>query len=122
MDTPENLRWLRERADGRVWLAGLEVQLAAIAEDWGLELGPVYPGAYVSYTCPAVTAEGDDVVLKLQYPHEDCRTEAAALAAWDGRGAVRLLRHDPDRWALLLERGVPGGLLADTQGDPEVTL
>ena len=32
------------------------------------------------------------------------RLEAAALAAWDGRGAVQLLMHDVDNGLLLLER------------------
>lgn len=122
VEIPENLRWLLERDDGRAWLDGLGTQVADIAEGWELELGPVYPGAFVSYACPAVTADGEPVVLKVQFPHEDCRTEAAALAAWDGRGAVRLLRHDPERWALLLERGVPGQQLAETQGEPETVL
>ncbi len=122
MEIPANLRWLRERDDGREWLEGLGARVDEMADRWQLDLGPVFPGAYVSYTCPATTAGGEAVVLKVQYPHDDCRTEAAALAAWDGNGAVRLLDHDPDRWALLLERGVPGRLLAETQGDPEVTL
>ena len=34
--------------------------------------------------------------------------EAEALRFWDGHGAVRLLAHDPERKALLLERCVPG--------------
>jgi streptomycin 6-kinase len=34
--------------------------------------------------------------------------EADALRLWDGRGAVRLLAHDPERRALLLERCRPG--------------
>ncbi|WP_451916695.1 aminoglycoside phosphotransferase family protein [Actinomadura rubrobrunea] len=34
--------------------------------------------------------------------------EASALAAFDGRGAVRLLRTDLERGALLLERVAPG--------------
>jgi streptomycin 6-kinase len=34
--------------------------------------------------------------------------EAEALRFWDGHGAVRLLAHDPERKALLLERCLPG--------------
>ena len=43
-------------------------------------------------------------MLKLQYPDPDSRHEADALAHWDGDGAVRLLAHDPERRALLVER------------------
>jgi len=52
-------------------------------------------------------------VLKLQYPHREAEHEAAALAAWDGNGAVRLLAHDPNRHALLLEHCRPGTPLAE---------
>ena len=34
--------------------------------------------------------------------------EPEALRFWDGHGAVRLIAHDPERKALLLERCVPG--------------
>ena len=43
-------------------------------------------------------------MLKLSSPHEEAEHEAVALQAWRGDGAVRLLRADPRRWALLLER------------------
>jgi streptomycin 6-kinase len=59
-----------------------------------------------------VTAPGDEVVLKVQTPHRESEHEAAALKRWDGDGAVRLLAHDPERHALLLERCVPATPLA----------
>jgi streptomycin 6-kinase len=61
---------------------------------------------------PAVTAEGEDVVLKVQKPHRESEHEAAALELWDGEGAIRLLEHDPEEHALLLERCIPGTPLA----------
>jgi len=51
-------------------------------------------------------------VLKIQTPHRESEHEAAALELWDGNGAVRLLAHDPEQHALLLERCVPGTPLA----------
>jgi streptomycin 6-kinase len=51
-------------------------------------------------------------VLKVQTPHRESEHEAAALELWDGDGAVRLLAHDPERHALLLERCVPATPLA----------
>jgi streptomycin 6-kinase len=47
-------------------------------------------------------------VLKVQRPHREDEHEAAALELWAGDGAIRLLDHDPDEHALLLERAVPG--------------
>jgi streptomycin 6-kinase len=57
---------------------------------------------------PAVTADGEEAVLKVQKPHRESEHEAAALEVWNGEGAVRLLDYDPDEHALLLERCVPG--------------
>jgi streptomycin 6-kinase len=51
-------------------------------------------------------------VLKVQTPHRESEHEAAALELWDGDGAVRLLAHDSERHALLLERCVPATPLA----------
>jgi streptomycin 6-kinase len=56
-------------------------------------------------------------VLKVQTPHRESEHEAAALELWDGDGAVRLLAHDPEQHALLLERCVPGTPLADVGQD-----
>ena len=47
-------------------------------------------------------------MLKVQRPHRESEHEAAALELWDGAGAVRLLRHDPEAHALLIERCAPG--------------
>src|SRR4051794_34665858 len=75
MDVPDNLRWMHDNPDTRAWLATVPDRLQRAAERWELDLGPVFAGAHLSYTCPATTADGTDVVLKLQYPHEDCRCE-----------------------------------------------
>lgn len=61
--------------------------------------------------------DGTDAVLKIQFPDRESEHEAAALRAWGGRGAIRLLAHDPGRHALLLERCVPGTPLADLDED-----
>lgn len=56
---------------------------------------------------------GADAVLKIQTPHRESEHEADALAVWNGEGAVRLLEHDPDEHALLIERCVPGTPLSE---------
>jgi streptomycin 6-kinase len=60
----------------------------------------------------AVRADGTPCVLKLSFPHRESEHEAAALEAWAGDGAARLLAHDPQRTALLLERCEPGTYLS----------
>ena len=66
---------------------------------------------------PAVTAEGEDVVLKVQEPHRESEHEADALRLWEGDGAVRLLDEEPEECALLLERCVPGTPLSAAGAD-----
>ena len=56
-------------------------------------------------------------MLKLQTPHRESQHEADALALWDGDGAARLLRHDPDAHALLIERCIPGRPLSEAGQD-----
>ena len=76
-------------------------------------LGEPFAGGVASeLVAPAVTADGVDAVLKMQKPHRESDHEAAALELWDGEGAVRLLAHDPEQHALLIERCVPGTPLA----------
>ena len=69
---------------------------------------PFEDGVASILVAPAVTAEGQEVVLKVQKPHRESEHEAAALELWDGDGAVRLLDDEPGDYALLLERCVPG--------------
>ena len=64
-----------------------------------------------------MTEDGTEAVLKIQKPHRESEHEADALELWDGEGAIRLLDHDPDAHALLLERCVPGTPLSETGQD-----
>ena len=76
-----------------------------IAAEWDLELGAPFALSNYSYVAPA----GEDAVLKVTPADDDeADEEPDALALWGGDGAVRLLRHDRARRALLLERARPG--------------
>ncbi len=70
---------------------------------------------------PAQSAAGLDLVLKVGWRHDEAESEADALRAWQGHGAVVL--HDAHAFgatsALLLERCRPGTLLAQTKGELE---
>lgn len=106
-------------ADGERWLAGLPRELERIAADWDLAIGPPYELSY-HYVAPATCGDGTAAVLKLGVPEgRSLRTEAPALAAFAGRGAVRLLRADLDRGALLLERAEPGSRLRNLVPDSD---
>jgi len=83
------------------------------AELWSLRLGEPYEHGHASLTLRAELPDGTPLVLKIGFPHPEAEHEAAALAHYDGRGAVRLLAHDPARNALLLERCEPGTSLLE---------
>jgi streptomycin 6-kinase len=105
---------------GTRWLADLPRMLDEVARDWALTVGEPFDLSYhyvVAVTCDD-TPDGTPAVLKLGVPSGDSlREEAPALRAFGGRGAVRLLRADLDRGALLLERAEPGGRLRDLVPD-----
>jgi streptomycin 6-kinase len=91
---------------------------AALARDWDLRLGQEYPPGAAGYAVKAVLPDGTPAVLKLQHSHREDEQEADALERWDGDGAVRLLRRDDERHALLLERCDPGTPLSRAADDP----
>ncbi len=90
--------------DGAEWLAGLPARTEALLDRWELTVdGPLMHGV-CALVVPVRRPAGDPAVLKVTWPHDEARHEALALSLWDGDGAVRLLEHDDDAWALLLER------------------
>ncbi len=92
------------------WLDALPRLAADLLDDWALTAdGPATHGE-CALVVPVVTDEGRAAVLKLTWPHWEASTEHVALQRWHGDGAVELLRADPHRFALLLERLEPRDL------------
>jgi streptomycin 6-kinase len=92
---------------------------AAVARDWGLKLGEAYPpGAASLCVVRAELPDGTPAVLKISDPHRESEQEPDALGRWNGDGAIRLLRRDDERHALLLERCEPGTFLSRGAPDP----
>ena len=104
---PAELAELHEKysgEEGRAWIARLPTLAAAYLDRWELATeGPVTSGA-VALIIPVACRDGSKAVLKLQPVDDETGGEPAALQAWAGHGAVRLLEHDPSSGAMLLER------------------
>jgi streptomycin 6-kinase len=85
--------------------ARLRATAAEVAREWHVPLGERLLAGRFSF----VAFAGEKAVLKV-VPFEDDEAdhEADALALLAGDGAVRLLRHDRARRALLIERARPG--------------
>ncbi len=92
----ESLGWWSGEQGGTEWLERLPGIVRACAARWSLVLGEPYK-SNTSWVAPATRADGALAVLKVNFPDQDTEHEATALAAWGGRGAVRLLEHEPGR-------------------------
>jgi streptomycin 6-kinase len=85
-----------------------------VAAEWGLELGTPFTLSRYSYVAPV----GDEAVLKVAWHGDDeSLDEQDALVQWNGNGAVRLLRADKSRRALLEERALPGDDISELPDD-----
>jgi streptomycin 6-kinase len=85
-------------------LDALRVTAEEVAAEWGVTLREPFAMGRYSFVAPA-----DGAVLKVTPSRDyDADHEADGLEQWAGRGAVRLLRRDVARRALLQERALPG--------------
>ena len=98
----------QNRALGPAWSAWLD-RLPALATvlltEWELTPDGDPLRGFVSMVLPVRSRDGEAAVLKVSFDGDDeSEHEALALQTWHGNGTVRLLRADPRRRALLLER------------------
>lgn len=85
------------------WIAALPAAVAELATEWDLTLDGEPMHGVCAIAVPVRTGERA-AVLKVGFPHVEAELEHLALRHWAGNGAVELLRADPHRHALLLER------------------
>jgi streptomycin 6-kinase len=101
---------------GRAWIDRLPELVSRARERWGVRLGPPFGDGASSWCAPGTAPDGRAVVVKISFPHDEARHEAAALRAWHGRGVPQVLGSDDDDWALLLARVAPGTPLSRASG------
>ncbi|MFI5708907.1 aminoglycoside phosphotransferase family protein [Kribbella sp. NPDC051620] len=92
------------------WLDRLPKLVGELLGQWELRVDGGSAYGECALVVPVLAKDGTAAVLKVQFPHWEAETEHLALRAWDGNGAVKLLRADPRRFALLLERLHPRDL------------
>jgi len=125
VEVPEsfaNVIVAREGEAGREWLSTLPQLVENLCEEWRLAVDDsgVMHGHF-SLAIP-VRRRTERCVLKISWIDDPIVDEVAALSAWDGRGAVRLLEADPSRGAMLLERLDPQHSLDDVEIDKAVAI
>ena len=95
------------------WLDRLPRLTGDLLDEW--HLTPVADSlhGFCSLVVPVTDADGARAALKVSFDgDEESLHEGLALQKWGGRGAVRLVRADPRRRALLLD-WLPGPDLGD---------
>jgi streptomycin 6-kinase len=108
--------------DGESWLDELPQLLEEFGQRWSLQFGDPFQPLSYHYVAPARREDGIEAIFKAGVPREELRTEAAALQAYGGDGAARLLESDPEQGVLLLERLKPGQPLRALQDDARATM
>ena len=103
---------MNEREAIARWRTQVPALVAALGREWALRVDGSAMAGQTATVVPVRTSTGEAAVLKVGWPHSEAEHEHLALRAWAGVGTVRLLRADPRRFALLLERAEPGHDLA----------
>ena len=78
--------------------------LSELLDEWQLTPDGEPRSGRCATVLPVRTSSGRPAALKVSTPHREAELEHLALQHWHGNGAVQLLRADPHRFALLLER------------------
>jgi len=108
---PEGIRAFAQRGpDWAAFVERLPKLAGGLLEEWQLSVDGSPSNGYCSLVLPVRTTGGRPSVLKIGFPGDESEHEHLALQHWHGQGAVELLRADPHRSAMLLERLHPENL------------
>jgi streptomycin 6-kinase len=95
-------------AGGVRWLEALPELVHVVEQQWNIQVAEPFDSLSYHFVATAIAPDQTEAVLKLGVPTLDLAREASCLECYQGRGAARLLMHDPSLGALLLERVRPG--------------
>lgn len=111
VEVPPGLDHLRRTSEGAAWLEELPDIVERCINRWSLVLRRVYPDGGTSWVAE-VAWRGELAALRIQWPGGNAY-QTAALQAWAGEGAVRVLATAKEDRSCLLERCWPGTYLAE---------
>jgi streptomycin 6-kinase len=111
IDVPDAVR-VTARAHGALgaqWLADLPAIFAEVERRWDVTIGSTFTGGTAACVTEATMADGSAAVVKVAMPasidgEETFDRSVASFGLADGRGCARLLAHDRELSALLIER------------------
>ena len=115
--------FVADRADDgqREWARSLSTVAAGLAQEWSLTPAGDPMWGYVSVVWPVRGPGGEQRVLKVGEDDPRNLVEGAVLLAWQGHGAVEVVRHDQATGALLLEALDPARDLESVPDEIEAT-
>jgi streptomycin 6-kinase len=102
---------VRVGADADEWLAAVPDLISSVTERWDLHVTAVANRIDAFGMSIPARRESDRMTLRIAYPDAFLADETAALRAWDGAGAVRVLEED-DNGAQLRSSPSPGTALS----------
>jgi len=112
LQLPDGVLGMADRDDAWAdWVTRLPRLAQGLLDEWGLREDGWSMHGYTSLVVPVRDDDDQALVLKVTFDGDDeSEHEGLALQRWAGRGAVRMVRADPGRRALLLERLHPTDL------------
>ena len=102
---------VRVGADADEWLAAVPDLISSVTGRWDLHVTAVANRIDAFGLSIPARRDSDRVTLRVAYPDAFLADETAALRAWNGVGAVRVLEED-DRGAQLRSSPTPGTALS----------
>lgn len=103
LDPAAEMRARSMGAEGIAWLDSLPGLVEELTREWRLQLGPSLLGGTASWAGLVRLADGTGAVLKVAIPQGHFGRRVGALVRAGGRGYVRVLRHDVERYGVLME-------------------
>ena len=104
---PDGVLGMADRGpDWADWVDRLPRMVSELSDEWGLETDGIPMHGFVGLVVP-VLAEGRPAALKISFPEDETDAEHLALRRWGGRGAVALLRADPELVVVVTVPGPP---------------
>ena len=98
---------------GEEWFDALPEIIRELENQWSLTVLEPFPGIEYNFVAAALLDDGRDAVVKVSPPYEriEIHCEAKYLQVRNGDAVIKLLAHDRERKAMLLERATPGNAL-----------
>ncbi len=106
---------------GEIWLQDFPAILADYTQRWSSELLPHFEPLSYNFVAPVIRDDRSEAVLKLGVPNPELISEIEALRIYNGQGAAKLFKADPEGGALLIEHIKPGTPLVEIEDDEKTT-